>query len=32
MKERAHLASGTLEIGAAEDGGTVVTLRFPTER
>jgi signal transduction histidine kinase len=32
MKERAHLAGGTLEIGGAEDGGTVVTLRLSNER
>ena len=32
MKERAHLAGGTLEIGGADDGGTVVTLRLSKER
>ena len=32
MEERAHLAGGTLEIGGAEDGGTIVTVRISARR
>ena len=31
MQERAHLAGGVLEIGRAEDDGTVVTVRIPAQ-